>query len=82
MHSVDVFTHFFFVPNRLVWDNWGKFISGEKINGNDPVHPYINKNEVNNSVFTYDGSLFDFLGIQKRRLQCKRITCKRLSIDL
>ena len=31
MHSVDVFTHFFFVPNRLVWNNWGKFIAGEKV---------------------------------------------------
>ena len=66
MHSVDVFTHFFFVPNRLVWDNWGKFISGDKINGNDPVHPYIEKSIVNTAIFSNDGTLFDFLGIPKQ----------------
>ncbi|WNK14098.1 MAG: major capsid protein [Microvirus sp.] len=25
-HRFDIFTHFFFVPNRLVWKNWGEFI--------------------------------------------------------
>lgn len=65
MHRVDVYTHFFFVPNRLVWDNWGKFISGEKVNGNDPVHPYISAADVNNDVVAAKGQLLDFLGIQK-----------------
>lgn len=32
MHKVDVYMHFFFVPNRLVWPNWEKFITG----GDDP----------------------------------------------
>lgn len=64
MHSVDVFTHFFFVPNRLVWDNWGKFIAGEKINGNDPVHPYIPASAVNS--YGVNGQLFDFLGIAQQ----------------
>ena len=63
MHSVDVYTHFFFVPNRLVWDNWGKFISGEKINGEDPVHPYIDAYYTNSFMFGRDGELFDYLGI-------------------
>ena len=22
MHRVNVFTHYFFVPNRLIWDEW------------------------------------------------------------
>ena len=26
MHRMDVSVHYFFVPNRLVWDNWEKFI--------------------------------------------------------
>jgi hypothetical protein len=28
MHRVNVFIHFFFVPNRIVWDNWESFITG------------------------------------------------------
>ena len=28
MHRVDCFTHYFFVPNRLVWSGWEEFITG------------------------------------------------------
>ena len=28
MHRVNVYTHFFFVPNRLLWDKWQDFITG------------------------------------------------------
>ena len=73
MHRVDVYSHFFFVPNRLVWDNWGKFISGEKINGNDPVHPYIRATLVNDNILGVKGQLFDFLGIQKGNYQANAI---------
>lgn len=27
MHKVDMFVYSFFVPNRLIWDNWQEFIS-------------------------------------------------------
>ncbi|QCS37361.1 major capsid protein [Tortoise microvirus 93] len=30
MHKVDVYTHFFFVPNRIVWPNWENFITGQQ----------------------------------------------------
>lgn len=30
MHRIDVFTHFFFVPNRIVWKDWETFITGAK----------------------------------------------------
>lgn len=29
MHRVNVTTHYFFVPNRLLWSNWEKWITGE-----------------------------------------------------
>lgn len=42
MHRVNVYTHFFFVPNRLVWDEWEEFITGGE-NGeyvdNPPLFP-------------------------------------------
>lgn len=30
MSDVDVYVHFFFVPNRLLWNNWETFITGSK----------------------------------------------------
>lgn len=41
MHRVDVFTHFFFVPNRLTWTNWEPFITGGAAGTDATVHPYI-----------------------------------------
>lgn len=40
MANVNVYYHYFFVPNRILWDGWEKFIT----NQNDPaprVAPYI-----------------------------------------
>jgi hypothetical protein len=38
MHRMDVSVHYFFVPNRIVWDNWEKFIT----DANSPhVLPYL-----------------------------------------
>ncbi len=30
MHRVDVTCHYFFVPNRILWPNWEKFITNEE----------------------------------------------------
>lgn len=59
MHRVDVFMHYFFVPNRLVWPNWENFLTGGDDGSETPAHPYI-------SIYP-DGSnytkLMDYLGI-------------------
>jgi len=59
MHRIDVFTHFFFVPNRLVWDNWENFITGGEDGLNNSVFPYI---EIDQDA-TEPGTLSDFLGL-------------------
>lgn len=41
MHRVDVTVHYFFVPNRLVWDNWENFITNTKVDDALPAPPYI-----------------------------------------
>jgi hypothetical protein len=55
MHKVDATTHYFFVPNRIVWNNWEKFIT-------DPdsgiEHPYIEN--INGFV---PGSIADYMGL-------------------
>lgn len=72
MHRVNVFTHYFFVPNRLVWNQWEDFIT-KGVDGTDvPVFPkfvldpltYINV--LRNGLFR-DGSLWDYLGLPSIR---------------
>lgn len=68
MHRVNVYTHFFFVPNRLVWDNWQKFITGgETYDPNNPVVPpvfptldFTSANQEKLNV----GTLADYMGVQ------------------
>ena len=33
MHTIDVSIHYFFVPNRIIWSNWEKFITNEATGG-------------------------------------------------
>lgn len=59
MHKVDVYTHFFFVPNRLVWNNWEDFITNTKEGtpATLPVAPFLS------GVNVTAGSLADHLGL-------------------
>lgn len=68
MHRVNVFTHYFFVPNRLVWNDWETFIT-QGIDGEQkPVFPNFNLNMLSYSKLLKDGmfrdgSLWDYLGL-------------------
>lgn len=61
MHKVDVYTHSFFVPNRLVWANWEKFITGGE-DGTDPGPAFPVFAEAAGNV-VLPGSLSDYLGL-------------------
>lgn len=70
MHDLNVYTHFFFVPNRLVWDGWQDFITGGSDNRSKnkrvPAYPWygvVGNGDGNISwSFMTDGSLLDYLG--------------------
>lgn len=66
MHRYDVTMHYFFVPNRLVWKNWEKFITNTKLDETDalPVYPTI-RIEANpaDQYGVKIGSLLDYMGI-------------------
>lgn len=67
MHRVNVFTHYFFVPNRLVWNEWEDFIT-KGVDGEDvPVLPSFRLSSdlvsSNSSAFFGDGTLWDYLGL-------------------
>lgn len=57
---MDATIHYFFVPWRLVWPNWEKFITGPKPGDPEPVMPYINFNE---DIGPNIRRLADYLGV-------------------
>lgn len=62
MHRVDVYQHFFFVPNRIVWAEWEDFITGGEDGLDATPAPYIQFSDGDPYNATY-GSLADYLGI-------------------
>ena len=69
MHNMDVYTHYFFVPNRLVWTDWENFISGQQLDSKgqiiEPIHPHFQLGELidgNADTQSTKGSIFDYLG--------------------
>ncbi|AXH77816.1 MAG: major capsid protein [Microviridae sp.] len=62
MHRVNVFTHFFFVPNRLVYSEWENFITGGEHGDAKPLFPQIQIHGGNKSGFKA-GTLPDYMGV-------------------
>lgn len=56
LHEVNVYVHYFFVPNRILWDDWEDFITGGSDGTLAPTLPTWNVSS--NGV----GSLWDYLG--------------------
>jgi hypothetical protein len=68
MHRASVYCHFFFVPNRILWDSWEEYITGGEDAADPayvpPVFPYykpVAGGGTNNLLPT--GSLADYLGL-------------------
>lgn len=67
MHNVDFKLDYFFVPYRLVWDEWKDFITGGE-DGNDlPSYPRFKPSfsAVGNKLIK--GSLADYLGVPPKQ---------------
>ena len=69
MHTVNLYTHFFFVPNRLIYKDWEEYITGGADGTETPVAPFL---EVKKYKRDYKGlmsssllnnSLCDYLGL-------------------
>lgn len=73
MHRVDVYVHYFFVPNRLVWSNFRKFITGGEDGEETPAIPQLDNinwsqmmtglEDRNTSQYFGTSSLWDYLGL-------------------
>lgn len=62
MHRVNVYMHYYFVPNRLVWDEWEDFITGGEDGQSQPPFPVITNTELDASLIR-KGSLADYMGL-------------------
>lgn len=62
MDNVYVDFHFFFVPNRLVWDNWVK-LQGERDNPDDDIDYSVPEMTAPASTGYAVGSLYDNFGL-------------------
>ena len=56
LHEINMYVHYFFVPSRILWDDWEDFISGG-VDGQfaDPIPEW-------EPTITTEGSLWDFFG--------------------
>jgi len=63
MHQVDVYVHYFFVPYRLLWDEWEDFITGGSDGTLEPHMPKWNPTRTLPDGTGYaSGTLWDYLG--------------------
>ncbi len=60
MHRMDVTMHYFFVPNRILWDNWEKFITDAN---SEHVAPYITIREEFNVNAPDALKFLDYMGV-------------------
>jgi len=64
MHRMDVTMHYFFVPNRILWDNWEKFITDANSGIVAPYWPYSEDTTAPSTPFNQLGKkTADYLGV-------------------
>jgi hypothetical protein len=63
MHRVDVYMHYFFVPNRIIWNEFEDFITGGPEGTLEPIHPFISATDLQSAGLHGNGQLADYLGI-------------------
>lgn len=62
MHPVNVRIHHWFVPHRLVWDDWEDFITGGPDGDNSSTFPTITLSTTGSPASADVGNLADYLG--------------------
>lgn len=70
MHRVDVYTHYFFVPNRIIWNEFEDFITGGEDGKANPVFPTIGRSNSHTAIkgTMGRGELADYLGFPSAQM--------------
>lgn len=66
MHRCDVTVHYFFVPNRILWDGWEDFITGNRAletGLNTPAAPYFKASDLT-VPWDLRKQLLNYMGIE------------------
>lgn len=69
--SLKAYVHYFFAPNRLLWDQWEDFITGGETGEDRPVPPYVSYADLIRDTSTRSGvtdnvglnALWDYFGL-------------------
>lgn len=67
MHRIDVYVHYFFVPNRIIWNEFEDFITGGPDGQSEAVFPRFRISKSNYTDWKLEhgvsGGLSDYLGV-------------------
>lgn len=63
MHNIDFKMDYFFVPYRLVWDEWKDFITGGETGNDLPSYPRVKINQWTADNYLKKGGLLDYMGV-------------------
>lgn len=68
-HRLNLYVHYFFIPNRLLWEDWETFITGGRLGEaveSPPLPPsYTIPNILSDGDLLEIGSLADYLGVPR-----------------
>lgn len=62
MHRINARVEYFYIPKRLVWNEWEQFITGGKKGSAVPVYPQVAGGSDDAETLLTIGSLADYLG--------------------
>lgn len=67
-HRLNLYVHYFFIPNRLLWSEWEKFITGGRLGEAVTSPPYVPQYLIQDILAKDEdlfapGSIADYLGI-------------------
>ena len=68
MQKIDATIHFFYVPNRISWDNWKKFLSNEKLEGSEYAPLSFRGDDSTDKLKVTTSSLLDYIGLPNGRI--------------
>lgn len=63
LHEINCYVHYFFVPYRLLWDDWEEFITGGEEGTSDLSPPFFQWGaDTSTSRYAGQGTLWDYFG--------------------
>lgn len=76
MHRINAFIHYFFVPNRLLMEDWEPFITAGRLGDQEPIPPRFLISDIVENIS--NGTLADYLGIDPEQISAGGWTTETL----